>query len=81
MALALIVPLLITGCAVGPDYQRPQQSASLPEEWNNRAAGQETKPMSADGQLSMAAALPDTNQSDNWRWWRLFGPKWRNVGF
>lgn len=72
MALALIVPLLMTGCAVGPDYERPQQSAPLPGEWTDHAARQQTMPMSGEAQLSMAAALPDSNQGDNWRWWTEF---------
>jgi outer membrane protein TolC len=35
-ALPLLSVLLITGCAIGPDYQRP--SLNMPEAWRSSSA-------------------------------------------
>jgi len=69
----LLVPLLVGGCAVGPDYERPQQSAPPPSQWTNVAAEHQTMPLSDSDRLAMAAALPDSGVGDHWRWWTEFG--------
>lgn len=65
MSRLLIFPLLfllaISGCAVGPDYERPELRAPIPDEWTEHA-----------NSPSLNAALPDSN-SDHWLWWTAFG--------
>ena len=38
MPFALLGCALALGCAVGPDYVRPETEMPLPDEWNNEIA-------------------------------------------
>jgi multidrug efflux system outer membrane protein len=58
---------LTAGCAVGPDYARPDLEAPLPPGWVNPA-----RDAAPDG-LATAAALGDTAGGAAWRWWAAFG--------
>ena len=61
--------LLLSGCAVGPDYVRPELGTSPPaEQWASADPAADPAPTLAD-------ALPTgTGQADeNWRWWESFG--------
>lgn len=55
--LALAMPLALAGCALGPDYQRPDARVALPESYANAAA----------------ASDPTTAPAVDSRWWTLFG--------
>ena len=55
--LALAIPLALAGCALGPDYQRPDARVALPDSY----AGE---PM---------AGAPTTTPAVASRWWTLFG--------
>ncbi len=55
--LALAIPLALAGCALGPDYQRPDARVALPESYANAAA----------------ASDPTTAPAVDSRWWNLFG--------
>lgn len=55
--LALAIPLALAGCALGPDYQRPDARVALPESYANAAA----------------ASDPTTAPAVDSRWWTLFG--------
>ncbi len=55
--IIIIFSILISGCVVGPDYERPE--VSVPENWNNKD--------SLNINDSTALAIADTS------WWRLFG--------
>ncbi len=54
------------GCAVGPDYERPDLNMEIPAEWTSvTQEGQEPS-------VTMNSALSaDANQA-NWRWWEHF---------
>ena len=54
-ALTLALALL-AGCAVGPDYERPDLEAPAPEEWT----------------ATMDDTLPDSTVGADWRWWEEF---------
>lgn len=62
----LLVPIallaLAAGCAVGPDYQRPDLDTPVPDAYVNPAAGP-----------TLADALPDSGAGAAWRWWEAFG--------
>jgi len=77
-AALLLLPVLLAGCAVGPDYVRPDQQTPVPGTWANRAAARETRPM-ATATPTMAASLPDTTAATGWRWWTAFGDSTLNV--
>jgi multidrug efflux system outer membrane protein len=55
--LALAIPLALAGCALGPDYQRPDARVALPDSYANEPA----------------AATPATTPAVASRWWTLFG--------
>ena len=57
--LALAIPLALAGCAIGPDYQRPDARLALPDSYANEA------PASAPASTPALAS----------RWWTLFGDK------
>ena len=57
LATACLLPLLLVGCAVGPDYQRPDLQTPVPEQWASP---------------TLADVLPDSTVSGNWRWWESF---------
>ena len=63
---ALLVPVtllaLLAGCAVGPDYERPDLDTPVPAAYVNPAAGP-----------TLADALPDSTAGAAWRWWEAFG--------
>jgi multidrug efflux system outer membrane protein len=59
---ALTLLVLTAGCAVGPDYERPDLDTPVPGAWANPAAGP-----------TMAEALPDSGAGTAWRWWEAFG--------
>jgi len=62
LSSALLLLLTLAGCAVGPDYARPNLETEVPIEWTPRP--------------TMADVLPDSaSQSgaqENWRWWESF---------
>ena len=60
--LATAGMLLVTGCTVGPDYERPDLDTPVPEGYVNPAAGP-----------TLADALPDSTVGADWRWWEDFG--------
>lgn len=53
-----LILLLLGGCAVGPDYRRPDFEQPLPTEWQRRPDG--------------AGAVADTTGADHRRWWQAF---------
>ena len=55
--LALAIPLALAGCALGPDYQRPDAREALPDSYANEPA----------------AVTPATTPAVASRWWALFG--------
>ena len=55
--LALAIPLALAGCALGPDYQRPDARVALPDSY----AGEPI------------AGAPTTTPAVASRWWTLFG--------
>jgi multidrug efflux system outer membrane protein len=64
----LVLTVLAAGCAVGPDYERPDLDTPVPAQWANPAA--------ADAQAhgpTMVDALPDSGTGAAWRWWEAFG--------
>ncbi len=56
---ALLMVMVFTGCAVGPEYARPELQTEVPDEWASRP--------------TMADALADTTTSWSWQWWESFG--------
>ncbi len=54
--------MFLAGCAVGPDYARPNLETEVPADWTPRP--------------TMADVLPDSSSEsgaqDNWRWWESF---------
>jgi len=78
-ALLLLLPVLLAGCAVGPDYVRPEQEAAVPDNWTQQASARETAPMTAAPGPSMADALPDGAAGSNWQWWEEFGDTTLNT--
>jgi len=75
----LLLPLvLLTGCAVGPDYVRPETEVDVPAAWTQRAAARQTMPMFAAGP-TMADALPDDVAGGRWQWWQEFGDETLNT--
>lgn len=78
--LPLLVPLVwLTGCAVGPDYVRPEQTATVPESWTRQAAARQTMPLADRNSPTMAAVLPDSNAHPGWQWWHEFGDTTLNA--
>ncbi len=77
--ILLMLAVLLTGCAVGPDYVRPDQNTAVPEQWNQKAASQQTTKMAAAPGPSMADALPDGAAGSNWQWWTEFGDTTLNT--
>ncbi|MFO7609042.1 MAG: efflux transporter outer membrane subunit [Candidatus Krumholzibacteriia bacterium] len=67
LLLLLALPVLLAGCAVGPDYARPALETPLPPGWVNPAAD------AVPDSLDTAAALGDTAGGAAWRWWAAFG--------
>ncbi len=63
-AAALATLLLLAGCAVGPDYQRPDLQTPVPEQWSSP---------------TLAQVLPDSSAGPNWRWWESFGDQALNA--
>lgn len=79
LVTCLLLPLvLVNGCAVGPDYVRPESESAVPTEWTQRAATRQTSPLYAAGP-TMADALPDSGAGDRWQWWREFGDETLNT--
>lgn len=64
MAGTLLALLLLSGCAVGPDYVRPEIEADVPDQW--------ARPTLAD-------ALPDSTAAEHWRWWQAFADTTLNA--
>jgi multidrug efflux system outer membrane protein len=62
----LLVPLVLTGCAVGPDHVRPTVVEPMPAQWAQPAATRQGLP-------TLSAALPADEAGGNWRWWEAFG--------
>ncbi len=61
---ALFILLLLGGCAVGPDYQRPDFRQPLPPNWQRPTIEQTNTGEAATGQ-------PPSEEQE--RWWRAFG--------
>jgi len=62
---AALAAALLAGCAVGPDYERPDLDAAPPETW---------------AAATMEEALPlDAPVGANWRWWEEFGDATLNA--
>ena len=60
--VALSLPVFLSGCLLGPDYQRPE--LALPEKYNAVAA---------PGGMSVAIAQQAESGPVNAQWWLLFG--------
>lgn len=73
-AILLLLTIALAGCAVGPDYVRPDLDASVPSQWTQRAAAQQTMPLSAAGP-TLAEALPSDASGGRWRWWQAFNDR------
>lgn len=75
LTLTLALPVLLAGCAVGPDYERPDLSAPPPAQWTGQAAAREEQPQLAGAaeRPTLAGALPDSGAGAAWRWWSAFG--------
>ena len=57
--LALAVPLALAGCALGPDYKRPDERVALPETYVGEPP----------------ASAPSATPAVAGRWWTLFGDR------
>ena len=55
--IGMLLPLLVAGCAVGPDHERPATQAPLPRQWTAEAPDD-----------ALAASLDGTDH-----WWEAFG--------
>ncbi len=75
----LVVSLLLAGCAVGPDYVRPDQEAAVPEQWARQAARHQTTNLAGGQRPNMSAVLADTAAAVHWQWWREFGDTTLNA--
>ncbi len=75
----LLLPVLLTGCAVGPDYVRPESSAAVPDTWVQQAASQETAAMTTASGPALIDALPNSATDGNWKWWAEFGDATLNT--
>ena len=53
----------LAGCAVGPDYERPDLEAPAPAAWA----------------ATMNDVLPDSTAGAGWRWWEEFGDATLNA--
>jgi len=62
---ALLLIMALAGCAVGPDYIRPQLETEVPEQWTPRP--------------TMTEALADTSGTPMTRWWESFGDTTLNT--
>ena len=60
LSFLLAAALAVGGCAVGPDYERPDLDTPVPEAW-------------AGAGPTLASALPDSTTGAAWRWWEAFG--------
>lgn len=67
------VCLLLAGCAVGPDHQRPQTREPVPAGWAGEA---QPSPVSAPTDERRQPLGP---VADNQRWWEAFGDPELNV--
>jgi len=56
--------VLLAGCAVGPDYERPDLDTPVPEDWQRPAAGDSIAPV---------GSTADAVAGAGWRWWEDFG--------
>lgn len=61
----LLIMLTATGCAVGPDYSRPQLETEVPAQWTPRP--------------TMTEALTDSSGETLTRWWESFGDNTLNT--
>ncbi len=65
--MVLVASLLIwQGCAVGPDYERPQLGTDLPSEWTQESSSTEEQA------ITLQSSFPDDTNPANWRWWESF---------
>jgi len=65
----LACAVLLAGCAVGPDYERPDLDTTVPDEWTGAAVpGEEVATADA-----LPADLIDPETGARWRWWEDFG--------
>ncbi len=62
LSSALLLLLALAGCAVGPDYIRPDLETEVPVEWTPR-------PTMSDVLIQNAG---ESGPSKNWRWWESF---------
>jgi multidrug efflux system outer membrane protein len=58
LAVPIIALVFLSGCAVGPDYERPELSAPVPQQWS--------APL-------MTKVLPHETAGGGQRWWEEFG--------
>ena len=62
LSSAILLLLIMTGCAVGPDYVRPDLETEVPVEWTPRPTMAEV----------LATIPEDSEPNQNWRWWESF---------
>ena len=72
VVVATLALVVLAGCAVGPDYERPDPVAPVPGGWTNQAAVREAG-SGAPAAPTMADALPDADTGPAWKWWTAFG--------
>jgi len=65
IVIGWIAMLLLVGCSVGPDYERPELQAEVPESWSRET---EDEPPA----VPLTEALPTVDEGDHWRWWESF---------
>jgi len=66
----ILLSALVAGCTVGPDYERPDLEAPIPDAY--------VRPATASASLTMDEALPDSTVGAEWRWWEDFGDETLN---
>ncbi len=64
LVFSVLLIMALAGCAVGPDYARPQLQTEVPAQWTPRP--------------TMAEALADTTGAPLTRWWESFGDETLN---
>ncbi|MBU8871755.1 MAG: efflux transporter outer membrane subunit [Gemmatimonadales bacterium] len=67
--LGCSVILLLSGCATGPNYVRPELGADVPEQWSAQTAAAPDQASSLGDALSSESGSSD----GSWRWWEAFG--------
>jgi NodT family efflux transporter outer membrane factor (OMF) lipoprotein len=65
--------LLVSGCAVGPDYERPDLEPIVPEGYEETPAGETPVAPTVATADALPADIADPVAGARWRWWEAFG--------